>query len=147
MIYLLLPVVVGAASVLQNTINKRISESMGLALALLINSVVVLALSVVLFVVVRLLPDTALPELFRQKGSWSWADPKLLVPSVCGFLIIAGAPWAISRLGATKVFILMIVAQILVSLLWDYWAESLPVSPVRLVGAALTLLGALLVVR
>ena len=147
MFYFILPVLVGAASVLQNTLNKRISESMGLALALLINSVVVLVFSAILFIVVRLLPDSSLPELFRQKGGWSWSDPKLLIPSFCGFLIIAGAPWAISRIGATKVFILMIVAQILVSLLWDYWAESLPVSPLRLVGAALTLVGALLAVR
>lgn len=146
MIYLILPALVGAAGVLQNTLNKRLADTMGLALALFVNSVVVLVLSGLLLLAARLAPQS-LPDLFRDRGGWGWGDPRILLPGLLGFAIITLAPLAIARIGATKVFIVVIVAQIVVSLLWDFYAESIPVSPVRLAGAALTLLGALLAVR
>jgi uncharacterized membrane protein YdcZ (DUF606 family) len=148
MIYLFLfPLLIGAFGVLQNTVNKKVGDVIGLPSALVINNLVLLGCSLLLFFALRLAPEGSLPELFRQKGNFTDYGWKTLLPGLFGFFIITTAPWAIDRAGAARVFIGIIVAQVLVSLLWDYYAESIPVSPTRLAGAALALAGALLAVR
>jgi uncharacterized membrane protein YdcZ (DUF606 family) len=145
---LVLPLMIGAAGVLQNTINKKIGMQMGVPLALVLNNLILLACSTALYFTLRSLPQQSLPELFRAKENWGdlrW--PILLLPGFFGFFIIATAPWAIERAGATRVFIGIIVAQIVVSILWDLLADAVPVSPMRLGGALLALVGALLAAR
>ncbi len=143
---LFLPLLIGATGVLQNTLNRKIAAGIGLPLALLVNSFTLVLLSVALFFCLRLVPNENLPEIFRSRTEWSlgW---KNLLPGFFGFFIIATAPLAIGRVGATKVFIGVIVAQIIASILWDFYAEALPISSTRLIGAALALAGALLAVR
>lgn len=144
---LLFSLAIGALGVLQNTINKKLSEVMSLPLALVVNNLILLACSILFLVVVKLLPDPMVPELLRDKGSWSAGGWKILLPGIFGFLIIAGAPWAIEKAGATKVFIGIIIAQIVASILWDHLVESIPASPIRIAGAVIAFLGALLAVR
>lgn len=144
---LLFSLAIGALGVLQNTMNKKLSEVMSLPLALVVNNIILLACSLGFFFVVRLLPESALPELLRDKGSWQAGGWKILLPGAFGFFIIAAAPWAIEKAGATKVFIGIIVAQIVASILWDQLVESIPASPVRIAGAVIAFLGALLAVR
>lgn len=143
---LLIPFLIGTCAVLQSGLNKKFAETMGLGSAILVNNIVILCVSAVAITITRLVPESALPELFRARSDWSW-QWKLLIPGSLAFVIITMAPWAISRAGATRVFIGIIAAQIVVSLLWDYWAEALPVSPSRMLGALLALAGALLAVR
>lgn len=143
---LLIPFLIGTCAVLQSGLNKKFAESMGLGSAILVNNLVILSVSVIAIVVTRLVPETALPELFRPRSGWSY-HWKLIFPGLLAFGIITLAPWAISRAGATRVFVGIIAAQVVVSLFWDYWVEALPASPTRLAGAALALAGALLAAR
>ncbi|RZA05934.1 MAG: hypothetical protein EOP11_11580 [Proteobacteria bacterium] len=144
---LVLPLFVGTCSVIQNALNKQISNRISLPLSLLVNNLLVLLLSVALFFTLRLWPDDALPAMFRTRAGIQDFSLKFLVPGLCGFLLITLAPYAIEKAGATRVFIGIIVAQIVVSILWDFVAEAIPLSPTRLAGAALGLAGAWLASR
>lgn len=144
---LVLPFLVGTFSVLQNAINKNISSRVSLPLSLLVNNAFVLLLSVLLFFAARAIPAESLPEIFRPKGSMADFSVRYLVPGLCGFLLITLAPWAIQRAGATRVFIGIVVAQIVMSMLWDFLVEAIPFTPTRLVGALLAVAGAILAAR
>ncbi len=144
---LLIPLAMGALGVLQNTVNKKVSMSFGVPLAIAINGVVLAACAFLFLFATRLLPEASLPELFRQRESLKALSFTAILPGIFGFLIIVCLPSAIEKVGATRVFIGIIVAQIAVSILWDYFAESLPISPMRIVGALLALAGALIASR
>jgi len=137
---------VGAFGVFQNTFNKQIGSSLGLPLTLVANASVLLCASIALFFALRFFPEAQIAEIYREKNSFRFPW-QAIIPGLFGFFIVATAPWAIGRIGATRVFIAIIVAQILVSVLWDHFAEATPVSASRLAGAALALAGALLAVR
>lgn len=140
-----LPLMIGALGVLQNTFNRKYADTIGLPMALVVNNLVLLGLSIGLFWALRLVPEASLPEIFRHRSGFAFS-PRYILPGLFGMLIITTAPWAIQRVGATRVFIGIIAAQIVVSLLWDYF-EAEPVSGQRILGAALALAGALLAAR
>jgi uncharacterized membrane protein YdcZ (DUF606 family) len=142
-----LPLAIGCFGVLQNTVNRKIADGLGLPLALVLNNIVLLATSLLLFFALKLFGPEQLPDIFRPRPGlppFSWYN---LIPGLLGFFIIATAPWSIARVGATKVFIMVIMAQIVTSILWDYLAESTMIQPVRLIGAGLVAVGAYLAVR
>lgn len=139
-----LPLLIGALGVLQNTLNRQLSPAFGLPWLLLINGLVLAACGILFFLSIRILPPDSLPPIYRMSAGARLFEPASLVPGLFGFFIIASAPWAIERMGATRVFIGIIAAQLLVSMLWDWLVESASVSAWRLVGAALALLGAAL---
>ncbi|MEW6057943.1 MAG: DMT family transporter, partial [Bdellovibrionota bacterium] len=86
-----------------------------------------------------------LPDIFRDKSSFSNFSWWHVVPGLCGVTIIAGISLGIGRIGALKVFVGMIGAQLLGSLIWDAWIEQTPVTLTRVVGSVLALLGAVMV--
>lgn len=139
---LVLPLLAGALGVLQNAVNRKFADSLSLPFALVVNSLVLLAASCVLYGALRAWPAESLPEIFRPRANWGGVSLAHLLPGLFGFTIITVLPWAIQRAGATRVFIGIVVAQIAVSLLWDVFAENLALSPTRIFGAALALVGA-----
>jgi transporter family-2 protein len=145
-LFSLLPALLGVAAVLQGGLNRQISGHWGLAAAALFNTLVLLAAVGGLLVWSRLHPET-LPAFFQLKGGlaqirWWW-----VLPGLCGFALVAGIPWAISRLGAFPVFLGILGGQLVMSLAWDAFVERRPVTLVRLAGAGLAILGAWLVGR
>ena len=138
--FLAVPLLVGTIIVLQGTLNRQLGAVMGLGTAVLLNAAVVMAAAVVFFLSVRSAPDS-FPELFRGSYAPGTFSPWMLLPGVFGFLIIAGVPWAISRLGAARVFVAVVVAQLVVSLLWDGLTGAAPISWQRVVGAGLAIAG------
>ena len=141
--YLLIPLAVGAMTVLQGTLNRQMSESMGLGSAIFLNSVVVVALGSAFYALVRAQPGW-LPTIFAGAPDVSKVAWWMLVPGIFGFCIIAGIPWAISRVGAARVFVGIVVAQLVVSLLWDALVAGQPVTLARGGGAALAVIGVIL---
>lgn len=138
--YLLIPLAVGAMTVLQGTLNREMSYGMGLGAVTLLNSIVVLAVSIVFYIQVRVAPSTV-PDIFPGVPDLSRLALWMVLPGIFGFCIIAGIPWAISKVGAARVFVAMVVAQLIVGLLWDYFVSGQPVSLLRGGGAALALIG------
>lgn len=145
--YFFLSLLMGTTGVLQNTINRKIAANWGLPITLVVNSVVMLVISVSVFFLLRIPAEGSLPEMLRPKGSiagFSWLH---ILPGLFGYVIICCIPVAVSRVGATKIFIAIIGAQIVTSMLWDFWFEGINATPTRIAGAILAFLGALLTMR
>lgn len=141
---ILLPIAAGIAVVVQSGVNRQIADQWGLAAAILLNSVVVLALAAVVYFAVKLRPD-AFPEFLHVPsglGAITWWQGFL--PGVLGLTIILGLPWAFSRMGALEVILTLLVAQVVASIAWDTWVEDMPVEPLRIVGALVALGGTIL---
>ena len=139
---MLLPIVVGLAIVLQSGLNRVIAETRGLALALMINAVLVALLTGGFLLWVHRAPSA--PAFLRGTVGWQWW---YFIPALCGFVITLGIPWALSRIGAGAVFALIIATQLLGSLAWDAIVEHRVIGVGKLAAAALTAVGALIFVN
>jgi len=142
-LFLLVPVAVGIAAVLQGGLNRQISSSWGLAGAALLNCLVVTTCALLCFVAVRAFPQY-FPEIFRwkpaERPSWWY-----LVPGTLGFFLVIGVPFAIQRIGALRVFLIVFVSQTAAALVWDLVVEKIPLGAGRIVGTLLALAGTILV--
>lgn len=138
---LILPFLIGTLGVLQNTLNRVFATSLGLGSTLLMNGLVLAVCGILFQLGIRSFPSEALPEMYRPLAHPRPFVAYDLVPGIFGFLIIAAMPWAIQRMGATRVFVGVIAAQIIVSMLWDKWVEGISVSVWKVAGAILALAG------
>ncbi len=150
---LVVPVVVGLSTVFQAGLNRSISKDWGLGSALLMNSLVVAALSALAWLLSRnadsrlsvIMGETWSDLMKDQAGAFQQFSWWYAIPGLFGFLIITGIPIAIQKVGALQTFIVLIGSQIIGSLLWDLLIEKRPVNTIRLVGAGLSFLSALIV--
>lgn len=136
----LIPIAVGVAGILQGGFNRNMSNDLGLAKGLLVGNVLVLAYSLLLFFGASKFPNLV-PEIFHNKGSLSsslrwW----YIIPSICGFIIIAGIPMGIVKIGAVKVTVLIVVAQMITSIIWDITVEKLPINTMKTLGLLFSLI-------
>lgn len=143
-LYWLIPIIIGTITVLQGTLNRNMGASFGLGTAVFLNSAIVMLMGTVLFGLVWRQPEL-FPPLFRGDFSWQKVSWWMILPGIFGFCIITGIPWAISKLGAAKVFVAIIAAQIVASMLWDAITMGKMPGMYRLLGAGLTVAGAVLV--
>lgn len=132
----LFSLLVGVAIVLQGVFNRNISQSWGLTPTIMLTGVVTFVASVVLYCIVRFYSG-AFPQFFHAKGSYPF-QIHMIIPGLLGLLIIVGVPFAISRMGALNVFVILVCAQMITSLLWDYFAEGIAFSWPRVLAASLT---------
>jgi transporter family-2 protein len=132
-------------TIMQTALNREIGNQSGLAIAVLINAAIVVVFSVILVIIVRSVPDY-FPSIFKGAQltfDWKWW---YIIPGICGFCVILGLPFAMSRLGALNVFISFVTAQVMGSLLWDIFIDKIAMTTLKTVGAFLALLGIILVV-
>lgn len=141
-----LPALLGVVVVLQAGLNKKISAQWGISSAVLLNAVVFAVIAVVFYFLTLsrsdLFPTNFKPSFDLKTFSWWY-----LIPGVLGCVLVFGGPLAIMRWGAVHTFILIISAQLLASLVWDYQVEGLPASPMRIAGISLAWIGAVLVCK
>ncbi|RKZ13260.1 hypothetical protein DRQ53_05460 [bacterium] len=137
-----IPVLVGLAVVLQGGFNRQVSTQWGLANTVLINGVVFLVVSLLVWGLARVRPDALPREFLPPTDAQAVAIWRLILPGVFGVLIVTGLPWAIERLGALGAVLILLVTQLIVSVIWDAVVEGVPVQPMRIAGAALALVGA-----
>jgi transporter family-2 protein len=140
-LFFLLPVFLGMAVVTQGHLNRDISLSLGLPTAVAINAGVFFVFSLLFYVVVRVSPDF-FPDFLRVRTGMRSIPLWYLIPGICGFVLVLGLPWAFNNLGSAKTFILLVAAQVLFSLVWDFFISEIPLSKPVFAGAALTLVGA-----
>lgn len=143
MLWILVAMVLGVASVGQGVVNRQIASGWGIATATLLNTVILLFLAVTFYGISRYVPH-ALPELLRERFGDRTPLWWYLLPGVCGFVIVAGLPLAIEKVGALRVFLGFVAAQIVVSLVWDATMERMPVNFTRVAGAVVAWIGVLL---
>ena len=138
-----IPIVVGAMTVLQGGLNRHLGSSMGLAAAVFLTCAITTVLGAIVYGWVRLSPGSA-PEFFQGAFNWQAFRWWMLVPGFCGFGVVIGIPWAIPQLGAAKVFVGMVAAQLIGSLLWDMLVEGSSPTALRLAGVAVTFGGVIM---
>lgn len=129
----LIPFILGALTVLQAGLNRQIARDWGLTGAVLMNCLVlIVAASSIYFL--------------NQEGRIDFTKMKwwFVLPGLMGLSLILGGPYVVAKIGALKLFIGIVAAQLLASILWDLYVEAIAVSPMRIAGAGLALGGALL---
>lgn len=137
----------GILSVLQGGMNKEIGESWGLPAAVFLNSLILATASFAFYLVTRNSPQWFSP-IFHDHGSFKNIPPIWWVlPGTMGFFLVMGIPPIISKIGAMNMFIGLVCAQVVTSILWDYFWEQHSISMVRLLGAVFSIIGAVLVSR
>lgn len=67
-----------------------------------------------------------------------------ILPGICGLAVVLGLPWAIGQIGALKVFLILVAAQMVSSAFWDIAIEGVPLNGYRIAGIGLAVSGALL---
>ncbi len=138
----LLPALLGAGSVLQAGLNKKIAEQWGLPFAAWFNAAVVLvATCLILLFIFLSKSDQELFQIRWDQFSWWY-----LLPGLCGLALIFGGPYSMQKWGATHTFVLLISAQLLTSLIWDLKVENRSISIGRYLGIAITWLGAIITI-
>jgi bacterial/archaeal transporter family-2 protein len=141
----ILPFLLGAASIVQSSLNKAIGETKGLSTACVVNGAVVVCASLLVFIVSYLFPQYFAEVItFNQANKWifKWW---YLIPGLLGFIAIFVIPLEMIKIGALPVFLGVIAGQIVFSLLYDYYFQKTPIETIRIVGAILTFVGAVLV--
>lgn len=134
---------IGAATIFQGGFNRQLLKQWDLATILLVNFAVNMVCAAVLFAVSRRLP-AYLPELFRPRGALTSAPWWILIPGLCGLLIVIGMPIAIMKLGAFRTIIIVVAVQLAVSIGWDLVVDQIVISPLRVIGALLACIGVVL---
>lgn len=139
----LLAVLVGIALTVQIGMNSTLSVAIGSPLiATIVNFCVGLALLVLVAVVggARVAPGSV-----ATIPAWAWLGGML------GAIYVAGTVVAAPRLGAVALLALTLAGQMLAALVVDHYGfvgfPRNPVTPTRLLGTALLVAGALLVMR
>lgn len=142
----LLPVSLGLAAVVQGSLNRRIAAHLSLPGAVLLTHAVAALCALALLLLPRvaalLLPSGASLAAGTGRAAWWY-----LVPGLCGCAFVFGMPIAFSRLGVFQSLLLLIAAQLVVSVGWDRLIEGRAITPTQLLGALITLIGAALVLR
>jgi len=134
---IVLALVMGIASAVQGASNGALSGRIGLSSAVLLNALVVFGVALAAWL--------ATP---RGEGSLAGHPWYLYLGGLYGLTIIAGAAYAFPRLGPGPTTALMVSAQLATALTLDHLGlpkEKLAVTPLRLVGVAFLIVGALLV--
>ena len=134
----------GALAVLQATINRHIALQWGIAPTVALNAAVIGVVAALFYAAVRvgsvgnefvLHPGASLAQM-----KWWW-----VVPGLIGFALVAGLPYAVDKIGALRVFVGVVAAQMITSLVWDAAFEKTPATLVRVLGAGLAVVSVLLV--
>lgn len=128
--------------VLQSGLNKVISEKDGLSLALHLSNLIVFLTGIVALSVIPLIWKNDFTQLLKFKfepKNWAWW---YVVPGLCGIFIVTMMPYAVIKVGAAKIFVAVIAAQVIGSLAWDYFVEGTPLDWWRVCGGLLTCIGA-----
>ncbi len=145
------PIILGAAVVIQGILNLKIGKAIGLLTAVLVNALVFFVLSGILFLLSYLRPQF-FPLILRPpssplKGLLMTGEPSAWmygIPGFCGFLLVLGVPFAIHSLGPSRTFVILISAQIAFSVIFELAVQS-NLNPWKFVGASLAMAGAYMV--
>ena len=139
-ILFILPFILGAVAVLQGALNRVVAQSWGLTPTIVLNNFVIITMGFLFYISVKFYPQF-FPDNFRDKAGFTSFSWYYLLPGLCGLALVAGIPFAIGQIGAANVFIGIVCAQMITSLIWDQLKEGIALSWPRLLGAILTIVG------
>ncbi|MDD0853714.1 DMT family transporter [Halobacteriovorax sp. GB3] len=130
---LLIPVILGTVGILQAGLNRTMSNEVGLTHAALLGNAITLICSCLLLFYIKINSDK-LPSMFELKASISAFKWWYIIPGIFGFMFVIGLPWGIYKIGAVKVTVGLIAAQMIAGVLWDIFVEKIPVNTMKVMG-------------
>ena len=130
---ILLPLCIGCFGILQGAINRQVATTIGVAQASLITNMGTLFICICFYFFVKSFSNI-LPEVFQIKAPITTYKWWYILPPIFGFLIVAGIPFAILKLGAVKVTVGLIAAQMITSIVWDIMVEGISLNIMKFVG-------------
>jgi transporter family-2 protein len=130
---ILLPVGLGVVGILQGAINRQVSTHIGVAQATLITNLATVIICIGFYFFAKQYSQL-IPAIFQVKAPFTTYKWWFIFPPIFGFLIVAGMPYAISELGAVKVTVGLIAAQMVTSVCWDIFVEGINLNPLKIAG-------------
>lgn len=141
---MLLPLFIGCAGILQGTINRQVATHIGVAQASLITNAVTVLICIAFYTLVKANPSLV-PDFFQVKAPLTTYKWWFIFPPIFGFCIIAGIPFAFAKLGAVKVTVLLVAAQMVTSVVWDIFVEDIGINLMKFAGILFALISVVLV--
>lgn len=141
---MLIPLLIGCAGILQGTLNRQVATHIGVAQATLITNAVTVLICICFYFLVKSSP-ALVPEFFQVKAPITTYKWWFIFPPIFGFCIIAGMPFAFAKLGAVKVTVLLIAAQMATSVVWDIFVEGIGINLMKLAGIIFALISVVFV--
>ena len=141
---MLIPLFIGCAGILQGTMNRQVAMHIGVAQATLITNAVTVLICIGFYFLVKAQPQLV-PEFFQVKAPLSTYKWWFIFPPIFGFCIIAGMPFAFAKLGAVKVTVLLVAAQMTTSVIWDIYVEDIGINLMKFAGIIFALISVVLV--
>ncbi len=133
----LIPLALGCCTVLQAGLNRKVTAAWSLPAAVFFNACVFLVFAGGLYFVAAARSSAPLWDV-RELSWW------FVLPGIFGFFLVMGGPWAVARLGAAQTFVLIVCAQLVASLIWDWQVAAIAPTAQRFAGIALAVLGTVL---
>lgn len=130
---ILLPLFIGCFGILQGALNRQISTTIGVTQAALITNIGTVIICICFYFFVKAFSNI-IPEFFQIKAPITTYKWWYIFPPIFGFLIIAGIPFAIAKLGAVKVTVGLIAAQMVTSIVWDMMVEDISLNLMKFIG-------------
>ena len=130
---ILLPLFIGCFGILQGAFNRQIATTIGVTQATLITNIGTLIICLFFYFFVKSFSHL-FPDFFQIKSTLSTYKWWYIFPPIFGFLIIAGIPFAIAKLGAVKVTVGLIAAQMVTSIIWDMFVEDISLNLMKIIG-------------
>ena len=130
---MLIPIVIGCVGILQGTINRQVANHIGVAQATLLSNVLTVVICIGFYFLVKTTPSLV-PDFFQIKAPITTFKWWFIFPPIFGFCIVAGMPFAFAKLGAVKVSVLLIAAQMATSVVWDIFVEDIGINLMKLAG-------------
>lgn len=141
---LFIPLCLGTITILQGAINKQVAGKLGIIQTALIGNAVTLVICIIAYFWTRQ-NEESIPPLLKVKMPLTTYEWWYVFPAIFGFFIVAGMPLAISKLGAVKVTVGLVAAQMITSSLWDIFVESTPLNWQKGLGILLALASVLVI--
>lgn len=141
---IIIPLFLGCIGILQGAINRQVSMQIGLAQASLITNLATVIMCTFFYLIVKKNP-LLFPSFFQLKAEFFTYKWWYIFPPIFGFLIVTGMPYAISEIGAVKVTVGLIAAQMITSVIWDYFVDNITLNPLKIGGIVSALLSVILI--
>lgn len=141
---MLIPLLIGCVGILQGTMNRQVATHIGVAQATLITNAVTVLICIGFYLLVKNVPGI-FPEFFQIKAPLTTYKWWFIFPPIFGFCIIAGMPFAFAKLGAVKVTVILIAAQMATSVVWDIFVEDIGLNLMKFAGIIFALVSVIFV--